>query len=68
MPTRRVDLHGISFTFYVDDETGDARRVHVIIDEPTHYEQSFDLPPGVDPLSYAIGWWQARYRDVVHLL
>lgn len=68
MTVRRVEVHGISFTFYVDDETRDVRRVHVVVDEPTHYEQSFDLPPGVDPQSYATGWSQARYRDVAHLL
>lgn len=63
-----VVRRGVDFYFWVDAATGRASQVRVLIDEPIPYAQTFQMTDPVEPASFAEGWFQARYRDVVHLL
>ena len=65
--TYTINLAGSTFEFEPIDRAG-MREVTVTFHMPTPEVHTFLLPANTDPMSYALGYWHCRVRDVRHLL
>ena len=66
--SERLELSGVTAEFGAADAAG-AREVTVTVHCVYPPEvQVVQLPPEIDPRSYAMGWWNARMREILDLL
>lgn len=64
----RLELSGVTAEFGAADATG-AREVTVTVHCVSPPEvQVTTVPPEIDPRSYALGWWNARMRQILDML